>query len=80
MRRMRESYLGSKGNAPLSLLVKDHKALNKDTGLPKTRPVVNGKENNNGGASELISIILEKVQRHNGTLEKNASVISSEIS
>ena len=77
-KRMRESYLGGKGIAPMNLLVKDHKPLYPNTGLPKTRPVVSGNRSNNGGPSEMVSLILEKVQRHNSALGRTASVISSE--
>ena len=77
-KRMRESYLGGKGIAPMNLLVKDHKPPDPKTGLPKTRPVVSGNRSNNGGPSEMVSLILEKVQRHNSASGKTASVISSE--
>ena len=79
-KRLRESYLGSKGIAPMNLLVKDHKAVDPVTGLPKTRPVVSGNRSNNGGPSEMVSLLLENVQRHNTALGKTSSVISSKKS
>ena len=67
-KRIRESYLGGNGISPMNLMVKDHKPPDPKTGLPKTRPVVNGTRSNNAGPSEMISMILEKIQKHQGSL------------
>ena len=47
-RRLRESYRGGRGIAPMNITVKDHKGVDPKSGLPKTRAIVSGNGSNKG--------------------------------
>ena len=62
----------------MNLIIKNNKPPDPVTRLHKTRCVVSGNRSKYAGASEMISMILERMQQHQGGKLLNASVLGSE--